>query len=178
MPSLRLQWDTRDSTFFPTRGWLIDGEAVFSDETFGSDFNYQALSFTARHYWTLSDTQTMAVYGWGRFAFGDVPFFALSMIGAKGNLRGYPVGRYQDLMAMTGQIEYRWQAWRRVGVVAFGGVGAVAPDLEGFRHTKALPSVGGGLRYLLSEKNHLNFRLDVSWGRDERLVYLGVGEAF
>lgn len=178
MPSLRMQWDSRDSTFFPRRGSLVDGEVVFSDEAFGSDFNYQAIAITARHYWRLSDTQTMAVYGWGRFAYGDVPFFALSMIGAKGNLRGYPAGRYQDMMAMTGQIEYRWQMWRRLGVVAFGGLGAVAPDLSGFTDTTTLPSVGVGVRYLLTEKNRLNFRLDVAWGRDEQLLYVGVGEAF
>jgi hypothetical protein len=41
-----------------------------------------------------------------------------------------------------------------------------------------LPSVGGGLRYLLTEKNKINFRLDVAWGKDERLIYVGVGEAF
>jgi len=178
IPALRVQWDSRDSSFLPTRGWLVDGEAAFSDQRFGSDFTYQALSVSAKHYWSLSDRQTIAAFGYGRFAFGDIPFFALSMIGAKGNLRGYPVGRYQDRMALTGQLEYRWQAWHRFGLVAFGGAGAVAPDLSGFGHATTLPSFGGGVRYLLTESNKLNFRLDVAWGRDERLIYVGVGEAF
>lgn len=178
LPALRLQWDSRNNSFLPTEGWLMDGELTFSDESFGSDFNYQALSLSAKHYWSLSERQTMAVFGYGRFAFGDVPFFALSMIGAKGNLRGYPVGRYQDLMVMTGQVEYRWQAWRRIGFVAFGGVGAVSPDLSGFTSATTLPSFGVGVRYLLTEANKLNFRLDVARGKDDTLVYLGVGEAF
>ncbi len=178
LPALRMQWDSRNDSFLPTEGWLMDGELTFSDESFGSDFNYQALTLSAKHYWSLSDRQTMAVFGYGRFASGDVPFFALSMIGAKGNLRGYPVGRYQDLMVLTGQVEYRWQAWRRVGLVAFGGVGATAPDLGGFTDTTTLPSFGVGVRYLLTEENKLNFRLDVAWGRDDRLIYVGVGEAF
>jgi len=178
LPSLRVQWDTRDNTFLPTRGWLVDGEAMFSDTSLGSDFTFQVLSFHAKHYWKLSDRQTLAVFGFGRFAYGDVPFFELSMIGAKGNLRGYSVGRYQDNMALTGQVEYRQQLSRRFGLVAFGGVGAVAPDLEGFRHATTLPSVGAGLRYALTEKNQVNMRLDVAWGKDEHLIYLGVGEAF
>jgi Omp85 superfamily domain len=177
-PALRLQWDSRDDTFLPAAGWLIDGELAVSDEAFGSDFNYQALTLTVKHYWRLSERQTMAAYGYGRFAFGDIPFFSLSMIGAKGNLRGYAVGRYQDNMAMTGQVEYRWQAWRKFGMVAFAGVGAVAPDLNGFTSATALPSFGGGLRYQLTDQNKVNFRLDVAWGRDDVLYYLSVGEAF
>jgi len=178
LPALRVQWDSRDNTFLPARGWLVDGEAAFSDQSFGSDYTFQALSVAAKHYWRLSDRLTVAAFGYGRFAYGDLPFFELSRIGAKGNLRGYSVGRYQDRMVLTGQVEYRWQVWRRLGVVAFGGLGAVAPDLSGLFHTTTLPSVGGGVRYLLTEKNKINFRLDVAWGRDERLFYLGVGEAF
>lgn len=178
IPSLRMQWDTRDNTFYPTQGWLVDGEASFSDQSLGSTFTYQAVKVVIRHYWRLSDTQTLAVYGFGRRAYGDVPFYALSMIGANGNLRGYTTGRYQDYLAVTGQVEYRWQAWHRLGLVAFAGVGAVAPDLSGLAHSEALPSVGGGLRYLIAEQNKLNFRLDVAWGRDDALVYVSVGEAF
>lgn len=177
-PAVRVQWDTRDDSFYPTTGWLVDGEAAFSTEALGSSFDYQAVSLTVRHYWRISDTQVVGAYAYGRRVFGDVPFFAMSMIGAKGNLRGYTAGRYQDSLAVTGQVEYRWQAWRRLGLVAFGGVGGVAPDLEGLAHTDTLPSVGGGLRYLLAEQNHLNFRVDVAWGRDDTLVYVSVGEAF
>jgi hypothetical protein len=177
-PALRMQWDTRDDSFYPTHGWLVDGEAAFSTKMLGSSFDYQAVSLTARHYWSLSDTQVVAAYVYGRRAYGDVPFFAMSMIGAKGNLRGYTAGRYQDYLAMSGQVEYRWQAMKRLGLVAFGGVGAVGEDLSGLAHADALPSVGGGVRYLLAEQNHLNFRVDVAWGRDDTLIYVSVGEAF
>ena len=81
-------------------------------------------------------------------------------------------------MLLAGQAEYRFQVTRRLGLVAFGGVGAVAPDLGAFARADALPSGGFGLRYLVAPKNKVNFRVDVAWGKDSPAVYLGVGEAF
>ena len=177
-PALRAQWDTRDNPFNPARGWLVDGEASFCDQAFGSDFTYQTVSLTAKHYWSLAENHVLAFSGFGRFGFGDVPFFALSAFGANNNLRGYPVGRYQDRMLLAGQAEYRFQMTQRFGLVAFGGVGAVAPNFGEFRNADALPSGGFGVRYLIAPKNKVNFRVDVAWAKDGHAVYLGVGEAF
>jgi len=177
-PALRLQWDTRDSQFSPTRGWFVDGEAAFFDEAFGSDFTYQAVSLLANRYWGIAEGHLLAFSSYGRFSFGRVPFFGLSRFGAKNQLRGYPMGRYQDRMLLAGQAEYRFQVTQRFGVVAFGGVGAVAPDFGEFRHANPLPSGGFGIRYLLAKANKVNFRVDVAWGKDGHAVYLGVGEAF
>ena len=177
-PALRLQYDTRDSQFNPTRGWLVNGEAAFFDEVFGSDFNYRAVSLLANHYWRIADGHVLAFSSYGRFSFGDVPFFGLSMFGAKNQLRGYAMGRYQDRMLLAGQAEYRFQATRHLGLVAFGGIGAVAPNIGEFREATPLPSGGFGVRYLIAKANKVNFRVDVAWGRDGHAVYLGVGEAF
>ena len=57
-------------------------------------------------------------------------------------------------------------------------MGAVAPDLGGFRDAEALPSGGFGVRYMIAPKNKVNFRVDVGWGKDGHAIYLGVGEAF
>ena len=133
---------------------------------------------TGRRMKSSRQRHVLALSGYGRFAFGDVPFFGLSMFGAPNNLRGYPVGRYQDRMLLAGQVEYRFHLMRRLGLVAFGGVGAVAPDIGEFRNADALPSGGFGVRYLVAPKNKVNFRVDVAWGKDGDAVYLGVGEAF
>jgi len=74
------------------------------------------------------------------------------------------------------QAEYRWRFTERFGLVAFGGVGSVAPEIGQF--DKLLPSVGTGLRYVLAKKNNVSLRFDAAWGRDEHTFYVGIGEAF
>ena len=41
-----------------------------------------------------------------------------------------------------------------------------------------LPSGGGGLRFELSKKYHVNLRADIAQGRDGHTFGMGVGEAF
>lgn len=177
-PSLRMQWDTRDNQFNPACGWFVDGEVACFDEAWGSDFTFQSAKVTTKYYWSPAERHVFAFSAYGRFTFGEVPFFALSMFGANNNLRGYTVGRYQDRMLLAGQAEYRFQLTQRWGLVAFGGVGAVAPEMDEFRHADPLPSGGFGVRYLIAPGNKVNFRVDVAWGKESHAIYLGVGEAF
>src|SRR5262249_23556056 len=104
-PAVRLQYDTRDNQFNPETRWFVDGQATFFDEAFGSDFTFQTAELTTKRYWSPAERHTVALSGYGRFSFGSVPFFALSMFGARNQLRGYPVGRYQDRMLLAGQAE-------------------------------------------------------------------------
>ena len=173
---LRLQRDTRDSTFYPTRGTLFDFEANFFDSAFGSDFTFQTYSLAYNDYVALATNHVLALRGYGRATSGDAPFFALSSFGTRSDLRGYTPGRYRDKLMFAVQAEYRWRLTERLGVVAFGGVGSVAPEIGKF--DKLLPSVGAGARYVLAKKNNVNLRFDAAWGRDETIFYVGVGEAF
>lgn len=92
--------------------------------------------------------------------------------------RGYPVGRYQDRTLLAGQVEYRRGIYRKLGGVVFGGVAEVAPTLHDFTSSDLLPSVGIGIRYMVSEIHRLNLRADLAQGRDETTLYVSVGEAF
>jgi len=47
-----------------------------------------------------------------------------------------------------------------------------------FRYDELLPSLGGGLRYNLSKKYHVNLRFDVAQGKNGYTWSMGVGEAF
>jgi len=174
--SLRLQRDTRDSTFYPTRGTLFDVDASFFAPAVGSDYTFQNYAVAYNHYFTLATNQVLAVRGYGQVTSGDAPFFALASFGSGADLRGYTPGRYRDKMMFAVQAEYRWRFTQRFGLVAFGGVGSVAPDLSHFE--QVLPSLGAGLRYVVAKKNQVSLRFDVAWGRDEHTFYLGIGEAF
>lgn len=173
---LHVQRDSRDSQFFPTRGVLLDVIANVFDDPFGSDFTFQAYELAGNKYLELAENHVLALRGYGRFTSGRVPFFALCSFGVKGDLRGYTPGRYRDKMMLAAQVEYRWRITGRLGVVAFAGVGGVAPELDAF--DTLLPSGGVGARYVIAKQNNVSLRFDAAWGKDEHAFYFGIGEAF
>jgi hypothetical protein len=82
-----------------------------------------------------------------------------------------------DYYALQG--EYRFPIIWRLGGVGFSSVGKVGPDIPTlFSFTDLRWAVGGGLRILLDEENHVNFRFDVAYNGREVAFYFNVLEAF
>ncbi len=172
-------YDSRDNVFFPKKGMLMEAAWLVNSRTFGSDFNFRRFSVDASFYKTFPWQHTLALNGFVDFAFGETPFFQLPLIGGTKKLRGYWEGRFRDQKLWVAQAEYRLPLFWRLGMVAFGGVGSVAPDFSGFSGQRVHYSVGTGLRVLLSKTERINVRIDV--GIDEAgnwLPYITVGEAF
>jgi outer membrane translocation and assembly module TamA len=94
------------------------------------------------------------------------------------DLRGYPLGSYQDRMLLAVQGEWRWRFAERFVLAAFAGIGQVAPDVEEFSAQHWLPSLGAGLRYTIAPENKIGLRFDAAVGRDDYAFYFSVGEAF
>jgi hypothetical protein len=46
------------------------------------------------------------------------------------------------------------------------------------RSDQFLPAAGAGLRFKLDKNNHINYRIDVGFGREGRTISIGLGEAF
>jgi outer membrane translocation and assembly module TamA len=174
----RAQRDTRDSSFYPRTGSFADMQLRVFDPALGSPFAYSVLPLSYDHYFSPGVRDVVALRLAGRLAFGDVPFYGQSFFGAGGDLRGYPVGEYHDEVLLAAQAEYRRELIGWLSAVAFAGLGTVAPALDELDEGPTLPSTGIGLRFTLEKQNHVNFRIDLGWGRDEAVVYLGVGEAF
>jgi outer membrane protein assembly factor BamA len=111
----------------PRTGSYVTIDAIFPSKTFGSDANYDRVNIKANRYWPTTDKITLA----GRIslcgASANTPFFDLCYFGADNDLRGYVVGRYQDLTKSAVQGEVRTQFTPRWGGVVFAGVGQVAP---------------------------------------------------
>ena len=175
---LHAQWDTRDSQFFPRKGYLADADISFHDPAVGDNFSYQVYTLSYNRYISLAPNQVLALRGMAQFESGDVPFYALSKFGRGSDLRGYTVGQFQDDQMFAVQGEYRLEITKRIGTVAFAGVGGVMPSLNAIAFDDLLPSGGVGFRYVVAEKNHIAFRLDAAWGREGSQFYLTVGEAF
>ena len=109
---------------------------------------------------------------------GQPPFYGDCIYGTNNELRGYQAGRYLDRYMFATQLEYRLVLPWRLGLVGFGGFGAVAPGVDKFRSDQLLPAGGMGTRFLLSKKYHVNLRTDFAWGKDAFTWGVGVAEAF
>jgi len=175
---LIFNYDSRDNKYNPYRGTFFEFTTNFASDIIGSNNNYQTYDAAYNYYYSLAERMVLAYRLRGRISFGDVPFYDLSLFGTSYDLRGYPGGKYRDRMMLVTQLEYRWQFYWRLGMVAFAGVGQVAPELDDFNSDDLLPSAGVGLRFLVSKENRLNLSIDYAVGKGSNAIYIYVGEAF
>ncbi|MGE0117614.1 MAG: BamA/TamA family outer membrane protein [Dongiaceae bacterium] len=169
------EYDTRDTSFSPHTGSYAEMEMVRFDERIGSDFDFFSLDGSAARYLEL--TPDLVLAGQGRLAAvaGDAPFFALPYV----TLRGFPGGKYLNDVTWQAQAELRWRVFWRIGVVAFAGVGQVAPNLGAFVDNDVLYAGGAGLRFVASESERVNLGIDYARASDgEHAFYFRIGEAF
>jgi outer membrane protein assembly factor BamA len=180
----RFQWDSRDSVFYPKRGFLTEFATDFFSQSLGSKFAYQYYKLSFNKYNKIDEHQVLAFRGMGCAAAGDhVPIYDLCLFGTSNDLRGYPGGRFQDRRMFATQAEYRLMFpvegfWGRFGVVAFGGVGAIGQKFSDIGASDLLPSGGGGVRFRLLKKYPINFRVDYGIGKVGNTLSIGVLEAF
>jgi len=175
---MELTRDTRDDHFYPRDGELVDLQARFFRESLGGSNDYDIYLAAFNTYHSLAERTVLAGRVYGRFAGGDVPFYALSYLGALPDIRGYEVGRYQDRMLLAFQAEIRQELIGNLGVGLFAGFGQVQHRTGDFRLDDFLPGLGGGVTYNVAADSHVNLRADVAWGVDGWVFYLGVGQVF
>jgi len=175
----RLNRDTRPNRFYPTAGTFLDFTADFFSQGLGSKYSFQSYKFNFNKYWSLSQNQVLASGSFACFTGGAPPFYGNCIYGTNSQLRGYTAGRYFDRYMFGTQLEYRLALPRRFGFVGFGGLGEVVPGgNQPFRTKNFLPGGGGGVRFELSKKYHVNLRVDFAQGKDSHTWSVGVGEAF
>jgi hypothetical protein len=66
----------------------------------------------------------------------------------------------------------------RLGLAGFVGAGDVAHSLGDFRLSELKYSAGAGLRFLVSQRERINLRLDAAFGKGTSGFYFGIFEAF
>ncbi len=153
--------------------------ARFGGSDLGSDYTQQEYTLDLRGYQSFSKNLVLA----GQFLTtrieGDDPFFILPRLGGDSGLRGYRGGLYLDRTRTLGRLELRRsRLWKRLGAVAFAGIGDVAPSPEKLSLSGQLWSAGFGFRYLLDAQERVNVRLDFGFGNGDSGFYLSLGEAF
>lgn len=164
-------YDTRDSLFSPTRGTKANLDFTQHFEAIGSDFEYAKLRMEICQYLPLGGPFVLGLRADGQYASDDAPFFDLAMI----NLRGVQAGRYMDNVALTVEAELRWDITSRWTLVAFGGAGWIADEVDELTESDTYAAGGFGFRYLLARQYDLRMGLDIAHGPEDWGLYVTVG---
>jgi len=175
----QLTRDTSPNRFYPTSGTYFSFTSDFYSQVLGSKYSFQSYKTVFNVYGSLSKNQVLAYNAYFCSTGGEPPFYQNCIFGTSNELRGYVAGQYYSRYMLATQLEYRLVLPKRFGLVAFGGAGEIIPgggQLYGIQ--KFLPSGGGGVRFQLSKKYHVNLRADIAQGRDGHTFGMGVGEAF
>lgn len=175
---LTLIADTRDNESYPEKGSYLNLQALLYRKPFGSNFTYNKFFVDYRQYVMPFKSHILAFQVLGEFTNGEVPFFALPMVGGSSNMRGYFEGRYRDKEYITAQAEYRKILFWRIGVDAFYSIGQVAPDFISFQINNFHHSYGFGLRFVFDPKERINLRMDIGVANGKTGVYFQLDEAF
>jgi len=177
---LRLIRDTRPSQFYPTAGEKLEFTSDFFMQSLGSKYSFQAYRFTFDKYVTVGKNQVLAYDLFACATSGQPPFYGNCIYGTNNELRGYTPGKYFDRYMSATQVEYRLTLPKGFGLAAFAGLGGVIAGSSQlvFRNDHFMPDIGGGPRYELSKKYHVNLRTDFARGRNSWTWSMGVGEAF
>ncbi|MFP8882113.1 MAG: hypothetical protein AAEJ52_07760 [Myxococcota bacterium] len=173
-PALSITYDSRKVIFTPRSG-------IFSETTLGTGWealagtsDYQNLDHVTLGYVPVSDSVTLGLRGDLKRSFGSAPFYIKPSIA----MRGIPAQRYQGKTVAQGELELRWQFWRRFSLVAFGGGGAAWAKQSRFDRNVSVYAGGVGFRYELARKFGLHYGIDVAYGPDGGTFYFQLGSAW
>ena len=171
---LTAEYDARDMPLNTYSGRYFKVDALFNDESLGSDKTYQSYSLAYRSYHKLTDSLVLAWEVQGCKKGGTMPLWDACMI----KLRGFSVTDYLGSETASGQVEARWRLSERWGLVGFAGSGYVSNSFSEFRDHDPIPSYGAGIRFMVLKAKRINLRIDYARSKDSDAIHVAVGEAF
>lgn len=174
---LLADYSTVDDKIYPTSGFNLAFSSTYNKPSgsFGEDYVKSILTYDT--YLPTSDTGVVAIRLVGCSAPGRVSFYDLCSLGGTDAFRGFNITQFLDNALLSTQIEYRKRLGKRIGVVAFGGVGAVGDGLDDLDDVGS--AVGLGLRYRVSKTFPVDFAIDGSVSDEgDGLLYISVGQRF
>lgn len=168
------EYDTRDNTLSPSKGWLGMIDGTFYGPGIGSDNTFQSYRAHAFSYFPLGDRWTLGARADWRTARGEVPFYQFPSI----DLRGIAYGRFQNESVGMLEAELRWKATSRWTLLAFGGAGRDWGRRTSFGDAPSETTRGAGFRYTIARALGLDVGIDWAEGPDDHAFYLQVGSAW
>lgn len=168
--------DSRDNIFASEQGIFLNIYALHFGKIFGSDFQYNSFNSDFRLFERIQPNTILAIQTLTTFNFGSPPFYSLARLGGTFQMRGIFDGKYRDNHSAVLQTELRFPLFWRFRCTLFTSLGSVSDNIGTLTHTIKV-AYGGGLRFLLSEKEKLSIRFDLGFG-DAPQFYVGIAEAF
>ncbi|HEY5825601.1 MAG TPA: BamA/TamA family outer membrane protein [Cyclobacteriaceae bacterium] len=172
--------DTRDHVQYPTRGMFVNFKNQFYGQAVGSDYKFQKYMVTFNQFFKLTkkdESKILAVRASFNIAAGNVPFEGQSVVGSD-DIRGYSQGRYRNNQVYAVQTEYRWNFYKRFGLVAFAGVASAVAKISDIPNNDILLGAGGGLRFRMLPSEKINIGIDYGKGKDDYSITFRIGESF
>lgn len=176
---LRVERDSRDSTFYPTTGSRLDFIVNHDDPSYGSDFTFTRSWLTYAKFIKLSEPVVLALDFGGCYATEGGPFYGQCLFGAKNLLQGYTMGLYVDRWILATQAEARWRFANRWIGTAFVGVGEIQPVLPRSAEADSLPAAGVAVHWVAATENLITVRVQYAVGEAGlHAWYVAIGQSF
>ena len=169
--------DTRDFIYNPHTGDYLNFKTGFFREAWGSGYKYSNFDVDYTKFFPISDGQTVAARATALIATGDVPFEGQNVVGRE-DIRGYTDGKHRANQVYDIQGEYRWNFYKRWGMVAFAGVAVAVDKPSEITFKGLLPGVGAGIRFMAVPSEKINIGIDIAKGIEDYGIYFRIGKVF
>jgi Omp85 superfamily domain len=170
--------DNRDNPLNPQKGYYLESSYQFFNQALGSNQTFSSFVIDTRIYKTVFKKLVWNANVYAHLTNGDVPFRMLPAIGGARFLRGYYQGRFRDKNLLLLQQEFRLPIYKRIGIAAFGGIGAVSQNKNDFIKKEIHYNYGVGLRIQINKNEKTNVRIDYGITKDSQGIYVVFAEAF
>jgi len=176
---LTASFDTRNSTFWPNKGFFAQTQFTHYNQIIASDFSFNKWTTELRLFKKTLAKQLIAAQLYNYSTIGQTPFRSMASLGGAGNLRGFYQGRFRDKSMYSVIIEYRAHLFWKFSACVFAGIGDVYNNVNQINTSTIKKSMGGGLRFCILEKENLHLRFDYGYSDIyNKGFYFTVGECF
>jgi hypothetical protein len=177
-------FDSRNDEFYTSKGIQYEVGFNIAPPIFGFDYSYSEVSIDLRQYITLFSDVVLAQRVKYDQTFGDVPFWAMPILGNDDGLRGFYLNRFRGESSILSMTEIRawlfsvWDDQIKVGSHLFWDTGRVYSEFDSnafFSDWKQ--SVGFGFAFTLFHPDFI-LRSDFGFSDEAFRFYFGAGYSF
>ena len=167
--------DTRNNLLTPTTGFY----SYLNTTYHFTKSDYLKFTVDLRQYKTWKDKFTFANRLINEINTGNPPFYDQALLGGDKLVRGYYLGRYRDKNLSAFQSEFRFPAFWKIYLAAFGGLSNIYSSSKNFSIANTKTNYGFGIRFLVDKTENTFLRLDYAIGQDGNDgFYISFGESF
>ena len=165
----QLTYDSRDSPFRPSDGWLLDASFTYTNQVDGDQFEY--IGYTAeieRIIPIFRGNRVLLLRAYlaklNSLRNRSIPFYEFNRLDRNNGLRGYERGRWSDEGALLFNVEWRYPVWAQTEGSLFVDAGQVFNEYRDLETRTFRLSAGAGFRFVTKE--NFAFRVQIAGSED------------